>query len=169
MYVRAYLLFLRLLLYFLLDIFFIYISNVIPFSCFPSKNSLSHSPPPFPCLPTHTLPLPCPGISLHWGIEPSQDQGPLLSLMSHRPSSATYVAGAMGPSMCTLRLVVPWELWGYWLIHIVVPPLGLQTPSAPLVLSLAPPLETLCSVHGLAVSIHLCICQALVERLFSGF
>jgi hypothetical protein len=25
----------------------------------------------------------------------------------------------------------PWELWGYWLVHIVVPPMGLQTPSAP--------------------------------------
>jgi hypothetical protein len=26
---------------------------------------------------THPLPLPHPGIPLHWGIEPSQDQGPL--------------------------------------------------------------------------------------------
>jgi hypothetical protein len=34
-----------------IDIFFIYISNVIPFPEFPSENSLS-SPPP-----THTLPL----------------------------------------------------------------------------------------------------------------
>ena len=32
----------------------------------------------------------------------------------------------------------PRELWGYWLVHIVVPPIGLQTPSAPWVLSLAP-------------------------------
>ena len=32
------------------------------------------------------------------------------------------------------------ELWGYWLVHIVVPSIGLQTPSAPWVLSLAPPL-----------------------------
>ena len=36
------------------------------------------------------------GIPLHWGIEYPQDQGPLLPLMP------TYVAGAMGPSMCTL-------------------------------------------------------------------
>ena len=28
---------------------------------------------------------------------------------------------------------------GYWLVHIVVPPIGLQIPSAPWVLSLAPP------------------------------
>jgi hypothetical protein len=68
---------------FLLDIFFIYISNVIPFPPhFPSKSSLSH--PPSPCSPTHPLLLPCPGIPLHWGIEPSQYQGPLLPLMSHK-------------------------------------------------------------------------------------
>jgi hypothetical protein len=42
----------------------------------------------------------------------------------------------------------PWKLWGYWLVHIVVPPMGLQTPSAPWVLLLAPPLGTSCSVHG---------------------
>jgi hypothetical protein len=27
-----------------------------------------------------------------------------------------------------------WELWGVWLVDIVVPPVGLQTPSAPSVL-----------------------------------
>jgi hypothetical protein len=40
----------------------------------------------------------------------------------------------------------PWELWGYWLVHIVVPPIGLQTPSAPWVFSLAPLLGMLCLV-----------------------
>ena len=59
----------------------------------------------------------------------------------------------------------PRELWGYWLVHIVVPPMGLQTPSAPWVLSLAPSLGTLCSVQWMAVSIHFCICQALAEPL----
>ena len=34
----------------------------------------------------------------------------------------------------------PRELWGYWLVHIVFPPMELQTPSAPWVLSLAPSL-----------------------------
>jgi hypothetical protein len=29
------------------------------------------------------------------------------------------------------------ELWGYWLVHIDNPPMGLQIPSAPWVLSLA--------------------------------
>jgi hypothetical protein len=37
--------------------------------------------------------------------------------------------------------------------------------SAPWVLSLAPSLETLCSVQWMAVSNHFCICQALAEPL----
>ena len=43
--------------------------------------------------------------------------------------------------------------------------MGLQTPSAPWVLSLAPSLGTLCSIQWMAVSIHFCICQALAEPL----
>ena len=66
------------LILFLLAIFFIYISNVIPFHSFPSKNPL---PPPL--LPNAPTPIPGPGIPLHWGIEPSQDQGPLLPLMTN--------------------------------------------------------------------------------------
>ena len=73
----------------------------------------------------------------------------------------------MGPSMCcTLWLVVlslgALELW---LGDIVVLPMELQTPSAPSVLSLTPPLRILCSVPWLAASIHFCICQALPEPL----
>jgi hypothetical protein len=43
--------------------------------------------------------------------------------------------------------------------------MGLQTPSAPWVLSLALSLGTLCSVQWMIVSIHFCICQALAELL----
>jgi hypothetical protein len=43
--------------------------------------------------------------------------------------------------------------------------MGLLTPSTPWVLSLAPSLETLCSVQWIAMSIHFCICQALAEPL----
>ena len=53
----------------------------------------------------------------------------------------------------------PWEIWGYWLVHILVHPMGLQTPSAPEFLPLAPPLGTLCSVQWMAMSIHFCIYQ----------
>jgi hypothetical protein len=51
------------------------------------------------------------------------------------------------------------------MVLILVPPMGLQTPSAPFVLSLVPPLRTLCSVQWLAVSPHVCICQALLKPL----
>jgi hypothetical protein len=47
-----------------LDIFFIYILNIIPFPGLPLKA-------PSPCSPTHPLLLPGPGITLPWGIEPS--------------------------------------------------------------------------------------------------
>jgi hypothetical protein len=60
--------------------------------------------------------------------------------------------------------LVPGTL-GYWLVHIAVPPIGLQTPSAPWVLSLAPSLGTLCSVQCVTVRIHFCICQSLAEHL----
>ena len=54
---------------------------------------------------------------------------------------------------------------GYWLVHIDVPLMGLQTPSAPWVLSPAPSLGTLCSVQWMTVSSHFCICQELAEPL----
>jgi hypothetical protein len=50
---------------FLLDIFFIYISNVIPFPGFPSKKHPLLIPSPSPCSPTHALPLPGPDVSLY--------------------------------------------------------------------------------------------------------
>ena len=59
--------------------------------------------------------------------------------------------------------LVPGSSAGYWLVHIVVPPMGLQTPSAPWVLSLAHQDPVLSPME--AVSIHICICQALAEPL----
>jgi hypothetical protein len=41
--------------------------------------------------------------------------------------------------------------------------MGLRTPSATWILSLAPSLGTMCSVQWMAVSTHFCICQALAE------
>jgi hypothetical protein len=79
-----------------MDVLFIYISNVISFSGFPSTT-------PYPILPYHAsvrgLPHPpihfhfagCPSIPLHWDIKPSQDQGPLLPLMSDKAPSASSV------------------------------------------------------------------------------
>jgi hypothetical protein len=67
--------------HFLLDIFFIYISNAIHFPNFLTENPLY--PSLFPCYPTHPLSFPGAGISLYWGLESSQDQGPLLPLMTN--------------------------------------------------------------------------------------
>ena len=39
-------------------------------------------PSPQHLLPNPPTPIPGPGIPLYWGIEPSQDLGPLLSLMT---------------------------------------------------------------------------------------
>jgi hypothetical protein len=41
--------------------------------------------------------------------------------------------------------------------------MGLQPPSVPWVLSLAPSLGTLCFIQWMAVSINFCFCQALAE------
>ena len=67
---------------FLLDVFFIYISNVIPFPDFPIQKHLPPITSPSSCSSTHPLLLPSPGIPPHWGIETSHNQGPPLPLMS---------------------------------------------------------------------------------------
>jgi hypothetical protein len=96
--------------FFLLGIFFIYISNVIFFPGFPSATPLSH--PPSPCFyegvppPTYPLRPPCPGIPLHWGMGLYRTKGLSSYLCPTEPSTATYATGAMDPSMCTLWLVV---------------------------------------------------------------
>ena len=40
-------------------------------------------PLPLPLLPNPPTPIPGPGIPLYYGIEPSQDQEPLLQLMTN--------------------------------------------------------------------------------------
>jgi hypothetical protein len=73
----------------LLDIFFIYTSNVFLFPGLPFRTPHLI---PLPCLykgvapPTCLLPSSCPGIPLIGGIEHPQAQGPLLPLMSNKAS-----------------------------------------------------------------------------------
>ena len=80
-----------------------------PFSISPQKSPI---PSPSSCLcegapqPTHRMPLPYPHKPLHWGIEPSRDQGPHLPLMPNKASSVTYTPRAMCHSMCIACLVV---------------------------------------------------------------
>jgi hypothetical protein len=124
-----------------------------PFLVSPQKNPLFHSPLPlWANPPTHT--------SLSW-------QFPTLGHRAFswpRASPPIDVQQAILYYICSLSngslhvypgcWFSPWELWGYCLVHIVVLTMGLQTPSAPWVLSLAPPSGTLCLVQWLAESIH---------------
>jgi hypothetical protein len=131
------------------------------------------SHPPSPCLyegatpPTHLLPSSCPGIPLQWGIEPPQAQGPLLPLMSNK-AIFCHICGWSHGSLHVYSLVgdpVPGAP-GVWLVDNVAPlPMGLQTLSAPSVPSPTPPSGTPLLVQWLAVSLPLCICQALAEPL----
>jgi hypothetical protein len=59
----------------------------------------------------------------------------------------------------------PWELQRVWPFDTVATPTGLQIPSAPSVPSPTPPSGAPHSVQWFAVSICLCICQALAEPL----
>jgi hypothetical protein len=81
-----------------------------PFSQFPLWNSPTLSPSPSfyegAPPPTHLLSPHHPGIPLLWGIKPSQDQGPLLLLMSDN-AILCYICGwSHGYPLCTLWLVV---------------------------------------------------------------
>ena len=61
----------------------------------------------FPCLyegappPTHSFLPSCPGIPLHWGIEHTQAQGPLLTQVSNKA-----ILCHMDPSMYILWLLI---------------------------------------------------------------
>ena len=76
------------------------------FPVYPLKTPI-HRPPPASTRvfspPIYPLLSHCPSIHPYWGIEPPQDQEAPLTLM---PDKARYAAGAMGPSMCTIWLVV---------------------------------------------------------------
>jgi hypothetical protein len=135
-----------------LDIFFIYISNVIPFPGSPPPWETSYlilPPPASVRIFQHPRLPPCPQISLHWSTEPSQDQGPLLPLMFNK-AILCYICIWSHGCLHVYSLVgglVPGSSGGFWLVDIVVLPVGLQTPSALSVLSLAPPLGKLCSAQ----------------------
>ena len=111
------------------------------------------SPIPSPLLPYPPIPIFWPWRSPVLGhIKFASPMGLSFQWWLTRPSFDTYAARDTSSG-------------SYWLVHIIVPPIGLQTPSAPWVLSLASPLGALCSILQMTVSIHFCICQALTEPL----
>jgi hypothetical protein len=62
-----------------------------------------------------------------------------------RPKASPPIDGRLGHPLLHMQLET--QLLGYWLVHILVPPIGLQTPLAPWVLCLAPSLGALCSIQ----------------------
>jgi hypothetical protein len=111
--------------FFKLGNYFVYISNAIPKVPYQLPYPLPHTPTPT-SWPWHSpvqrqmkfvRPM---GLSFYW--------------WPTRPSSDTYAARITSSG-------------GYWVVHIVVPPIGLQIPLAPWVLSLAAPLGALWSIH----------------------
>jgi len=144
-----------------LDILCICISNVIPFPSFPSRTPLSHPSPTYP------LPPPRPGIPLHLGHLALT--GPRVSFLTDaqqgHPLLHMWLEPWVAPCVLFGWWFSPLELWKVWLVDIVVLPVGLQTPTAPSVLSLTPPLGSPRPVQWLTVSICIYICQALAEPL----
>ena len=105
---------------FLLGIFFLYISNAIP-------------------KVPHTLPYPPTTTSWPWC-------SPVLGHIKFaRPRDLSSQWCCLGHLLIHMQLKS--RAPGYWLVHNVVPPKGLQFPLGPWVLSLAPPLGALWSIH----------------------
>jgi hypothetical protein len=106
--------------FFKLGIFFIYISSAIP------KVPHTLPPPSLPYLPTPT--------SGTW-------RSPVLGHIKFARPMGLSTDGRLGHLLIHMQLetLAP----GYCLVHNVVPPIGLQIPLAPWVLSVAPPLGSL--------------------------
>ena len=121
--------------FFLLDIFCIYISTVISFSSFPSKTSYPLQPP---LLTNQPPPASWPWqdtILGHRTFTGPRASPPIDDHLDH-PLLQTQLEPWVPPCVFLSWWFSPRELWRYWLVHIVVPPMRLQTPSAPWVLSL---------------------------------
>jgi len=127
----------------------------IPSPCF-YECSHPSTHPLFPCLPTLTLP--CAGApSLH------RTKGLSSYWCLSRPSSATYVAGAVAHSL--VGGLVPGSNKASGCLILLLCLWSGKTPSAPSVLFLTPPLGSPWAACGLAASIHICICKALKKPL----
>jgi hypothetical protein len=139
------------LLFFLLGIYFIYISHAFPKVPYMLPHALPHPPTSTfwlwrsPVL--RLIKFACPmGLSFQW--------------WPTRPSFDTYAARVKSSR-------------GDWLVHNVVPPIGLQIPLAPWVLSLALPLGGPV-IHSIADCEHPLLCllgSGIVsqETAISGF
>jgi hypothetical protein len=100
------------------------------FQCYPKG-------PPYPPTP-NPLPTHCPFLALVFpctgAYKVCKSNGPLFAVMTNYAIS-WYISFRYITSTRDMGCTYP----GYWLVHIVVPPIGLQFPLAPWVISLAPP------------------------------
>jgi len=96
--------------------------------CYPLPPPSPVPLPPSPCFyenvstTTHPLQSQCPGITLHWGNEPSQDQGLFLQWMLDN-AILCYICDWSHGSLHVYSLVgglVPGSSGGVWLVDIVV-------------------------------------------------
>ena len=98
--------------------------------------------PPKPLYPPPVL-LPNPPTPTSWPCH-----SPVLGYMIFAIPSASFPTdGQLGHALLHMQLETQLGGRGYWLVRIVVPPIELQIPLAPLVLSLAPSLRALCSIQ----------------------
>jgi hypothetical protein len=154
--------------------YFLYLHmKCYPLSQFPPAwNSLSYHPsicfyeivPPPTHPPTPTSP-PWHSPTLGYQAFTETRSSPSIDAQEGHPLLLMWLEPWVPPCVLFGWWFSPWELLGVWLVEIVVLPMGLQTPSAPSVLSLTPPLRTPCSVQWLAAIICLCICQNLAKPL----
>ena len=85
-------------------------------------------------IPSPTLPYPPTPTSWPW-------HSPVLGHIKFASPMGLSSDGQLGHLLIHMQLES--RAPGYWLVHNVVPPIGLQIPLAPWVLSLAPPLGAL--------------------------
>ena len=123
---------------FLLCIFFIYTSNVIPFPVFLHSQKPSSYHPSlcfYEVVPLTTCTLLPPPPSHSCTKVHQVFRGPRASSLIDVQPGHPLLPMQLQPwlPLCVLFgwWFSPWELWEYWLVHIIVPPMRLQTPSAP--------------------------------------
>ena len=141
---------------------------MLSLSLFPPANSLSLHPPPVSMRVLAYSPTHFRNMSWH------------LPTLRHRTFPGQRASPSSDAQQGNTLLICSWShgtLHVYSLVGGLVPESSgdlvgwysssyrVANPPAPLVLSLTPPFRTLCSVQWLAVSICLCICQALSEPL----
>ena len=128
---------------------------------FPHSTSMRGASPP-----THSL---LPGIHLHWGIKPPQDQAPLLPLMSNK-AILCHIHCKSHESFYVYSLVggpVP-ASFSIWIVDTVAPPThGAVGPLSSFIpFSNSSPGDPVLSpkVGWEHLGICLCICEALLEH-----